>query len=555
MKLSIPNFALIVLIGPSGSGKSTFARKHFPHTAVLSSDFCRGLVSDDENNQAATTDAFEVLHYIAAKRLSAGLTTVIDATNVQPEMRKAFVALAREHDVLPVAIVLNVPEEVCHSRNKERPDRDFGPHVVRNQISQLRRGIRGLDREGFRYVHVLKTAAEVDAVTFDQQPLYNDRRHDRGPFDIIGDLHGCTAELFSLLEKLGYQKGDAHDWLPPAGRKAVFLGDLCDRGPDSVGVLKTTMAMTAAGHAMCVPGNHDVKLLRHLRGKKVQLTHGLAQTVEQLEQEPPEFHDAVAKFLDSLISHYVLDGGDLVVAHAGMLQKYIGRASGRVREFAMYGETTGEIDEFGLPVRLNWAAEYRGPAHVIYGHTPVPEADWLNRTLNIDTGCCFGGKLTALRWPERDIVSVPAARTYAEPARPFLHDVTSRTAQQEHDDVLDLADVTGKRLVQTRLQQNVTIGEHHAAAALEVMSRFAIDPRWLIYLPPTMSPTEASALPGLLEHPAEAFSYFRKQGVETVVCQEKQMGSRAVVVVCRDEAAVAKRFGVGAGYGIIFTRT
>ena len=199
------------------------------------------------------------------------------------------------------------------------------------------------------------------------------------------------------------------------------------------------------------------------------------------------------------MSHYVLDDGKLVVAHAGMKAEMQGRGSGKVRDFALYGETTGETDEFGLPVRFNWAAEYRGSAMVVYGHTPVPEPEWLNRTVNIDTGCVFGGKLTALRYPEKEFVSVPAARTYCEPARPFLPEeqqAPKLTAQQAHDDVLDADDVLGKRIVSTRLRGNVTIREAHATAALEVMSRFAANPKWLIYLPPTMSPCETSSEAG-----------------------------------------------------------
>ena len=176
-----------------------------------------------------------------------------------------------------------------------------------------------------------------------------------------------------------------------------------------------------------------------------------------------------------------------------------GRGSGKVRDFALYGETTGETDEFGLPVRCNWAAEYRGSAMVVYGHTPVPEPEWLNRTVNIDTGCVFGGKLTALRYPEKEFVSVPAARTYCEPARPFLPEeqqAPKLSAQQAHDEVLDADDVLGKRIVSTRLRGNVTIREANATAALEVMSRFAANPKWLIYLPPTMSPCETSSEAG-----------------------------------------------------------
>ncbi|MBC8105255.1 MAG: polynucleotide kinase-phosphatase [Anaerolineae bacterium] len=558
MKITIPEFSLVALVGPSGCGKSTFACKHFKPTEIISSDFCRGLVSDDENSQEATGDAFDVLNYVAGKRLARGLVTVIDATNVQPESRKPLVELAREHDVLPVAIVLKLQEELCHERNKQRPDRDFGRHVVRNQLMQLRRGMRGLEREGFRYVYVLNTAEEVEQVTIERQPLWNNRKEDRGPFDIIGDVHGCFDELIELLATLGYETSDPANVAPPAGRKALFLGDLVDRGPRVVDVLNLVRSMCEHGQALCVPGNHDVKLVRKLRGRDVQITHGLAETLQQFESQPLEYRKEIAEFLDSLVGHYVLDGGRLVVAHAGMKQRYIGRASRRVREFALYGETTGETDEFGLPVRYNWASEYRGDAHVVYGHTPVPEADWLNRTINIDTGCVFGGKLSALRWPEKEIISVAAKRTYAEPSKPFLAPDLSAplSAQQQHDDVLDIADVIGKRIITTRLSHSVTVREENAIPALEVMSRFAANPKWLIYLPPTMSPTETTREPGLLEHPREAFAYFSDNGVGKVICEEKHMGSRAVAIVCRDEAAAAKRFGItDDGSGIIYTRT
>jgi len=557
MKITIPELSLVALVGPTGSGKSTFARRHFKPTEVISSDYCRGLVSDDENSQTATKDAFDVLYYVARKRLAAGLLTVIDATSVQPDARKPIVALAREFHCLPVAIVLNLPESLCHERNRGRPDRAFGPHVSRHHAQQLRRSLRHLKDEGFRHVFVLNTPEEVDSVEIERQPLWNDLRHEHGPFDVVGDVHGCLDELTALLAALGYEKDGV--FRHPQGRKVVFLGDLVDRGPATPGVLKTVMAMVEAGTALCVPGNHDIKLMRALRGRKVSLTHGLAESMAQLGAESEEFRQGVASFVDDLVSHYVLDDGRLVVAHAGMKQAMQGRGSGAVREFALYGETTGETDEYGLPVRYNWAADYRGRAMVVYGHTPVPEPEWLNDTICVDTGCVFGGRLTALRYPERELVSVPAARTYWEPARPFLKpeaQAPALSAQHAMDDLLDLDDVLGKRVVSTRLHHSVTIREENAIPALEVMSRFAADPKWLVYLPPTMSPAETSRLDGLLEHPAEAFAYYRAHGVAKVVCEEKHMGSRAVVVVCRDEDAARRRFGVvGQGRGIVYTRT
>ncbi|WP_337177331.1 polynucleotide kinase-phosphatase [Paludisphaera sp.] len=571
MTLSIPRLSLVVLIGPSGSGKSTFARRHFSPTEVLSSDACRGMVSDDENDQEATNDAFDVLHYVASKRLSRGRLTVVDATNVQPESRRPLVELARKYHCLPVAIVLDLPEALCHERNRDRADRAFGPHVVRNQASQLRRSLRGLRKEGFRNVFVLGSPEEVEAAAIERVPLWTDRSRDHGPFDFIGDVHGCADELESLLGRLGYEVVAPPDgssllggprYAHPQGRKAVFVGDLVDRGPRVVDTLRIVATMVAGGSALCVPGNHDVKLLKKLRGKDVRITHGLAETLAEIDALPAEarvpFTEELTKFLDGLVSHYVLDGGEVVVAHAGLKESMQGRGSAAVREFALYGETTGETDEFGLPVRVEWAREYRGKAAVVYGHTPVPSAEWLNRTINIDTGCVFGGALTALRWPERELVSVPADRVYQPSARPFLPaDVQASAvpAQQLHDRMLDLEDVIGKRIVSTRLRGNVTIREGNAAAALEVMSRFAADPRWLVYLPPTMSPSETSKEAGLLEHPAEAFAYYRAQGAPRVVCQEKHMGSRAVVVACRDEDAARGRFGVEDAVGVVVTRT
>jgi protein phosphatase len=571
-RLEIPELSLVVLVGASGSGKSTFARTHFLPTEVVSSDFCRGLVSDDENAQDATGDAFELLHYIAGKRMMRGRLTVVDATNVQPEARKPLVSLAREHHFLPVAIVFDLPERLCQDRNRDRPDRDFGPHVIRNQRRQLKRGLRSLKREGFRQIHVLDSPEAVESVAIERTPLWNNKRTEHGPFDVIGDVHGCAIELQELLALLGYEPIEQREgefpsggpvYAHPAGRKAVFVGDLVDRGPQILDSLRLARNMVSHGSAFAVPGNHDMKLVRALRGRDVRITHGLDRSLAELDALPEErkqpARDEIVRFLDGLVSHYVFDEGNLVVAHAGMKEEMQGRGSGKVRDFALYGETTGETDEFGLPVRWNWATEYRGHAIVVYGHTPVPEPEWLNRTINIDTGCVFGGRLTALRYPEKELVSVPSRAVYSEPAKPFLRqeELPERlTAQQRQDELLDIEDVLGKRQVSTRLARSVTIREENAIAALEVIGRFAVNPKWLVYLPPAVSPSETSQEPGLLEHPAEAFAHYRHEGVAHVICEEKHMGSRAIVIVCRDEDVARRRFGVvDEGFGICYTRT
>ena len=562
--VTIPNFSLVVLIGASGSGKSTFASRHFKPTEVISSDYCRGLVDDDENSLDATGDAFALAHTIAEIRLKRRKLAVIDATNVRKEDRAHLLRLAKKYHALCVAIVLNPGEDICRERNTSRPDRQFGPHVIRQQTANLKRNIRALDREGFRYVHELRSVEAIDAVEIIRTPLWTDRRTEAGPFDIIGDVHGCADELEVLLRKLGYAlewvgEGEARRCLvePPAGRRAIFVGDLVDRGPRTPDVLRIVHAMVTSGAAFCVSGNHDVKFVRWLGGRKVQLTHGLDASAAQMEQESPAFREEMRQFLDKLVSHLWLDGGRLVVAHAGIREEMIGRSSGAVREFCLYGETTGETDEFGLPVRHDWAAHYQGKTAIVYGHTPVMSAEWLNNTICLDTGCVFGGKLTALRWPEKELVAVSASCVYAEPVRPLSGAAAGAfSLQQQHDDLLDLSLVTGKRIIETGFGRNIIIDEGSSAAALEVMTRFGVHPKWLIHLPPTMSPCATSRRDGLLEYPDEAFGYYREEGITEVVAEEKHMGSRALIAICRDEDAARRRFGVASGEtGMIYTRT
>jgi Predicted kinase len=597
-EIRLPEMCLVVLIGITGSGKSTFARTHFAATQVLSSDAFRAMVADDENDQSASADAFAVLHHVAGLRLRAGRLTVVDATNVQPHARAALVRIAREHDVLPVAIVLDVSVEECWRRTQERPDRTFGRDVVARQHRDLRRSLGNLAKEGFRAVHTLHGPEEIANVRIAYDRLYNDRRDLTGPFDIIGDVHGCRAELELLLERLGYtidrdELGRAVDAVHPEGRTVVFLGDLVDRGPDTPGVLRLVMGMVGAGHALCVMGNHEDKLVRALSGRRVKVAHGLAESLAQLEAAGSEFTRQAQQFLSGLVAHYVLDGGRLVVAHAGLKEAYHGRASGRVRAFALYGETTGETDEYGLPVRYPWAIDYRGQATVVYGHTPVPRPEWINNTICIDTGVVFGGSLTALRWPSRELVSVPAERVWYDPVRPLgegaaptpSQPASGRAEGADHADhprpgsvaapstvepepaaapgsaraaaagLLRIEDVTGRRWIDTGYGR-VLVPAENAAAALEVMGRFAIDPADLIWLPPTMAPCSTSTMEGYLEYPTEAFADYRRAGVRRVVCEAKHMGSRMVALVRRDVGRGVGSAGPGAASGgACWTRT
>lgn len=428
MELTIPELSLVLLVGPSGCGKSTFARRHFRPTEVVSSDFCRALVADDENTQAVNREAFELVHHIVRQRLLWRRFTVVDATNLQADSRRPLLDLARRYHYLTCAIVFDVDEELCQRQNLGRVERVVPNHVITNHVQLLEKAVAGIDKEFFNHRFVLRGREEIDAAVVRRVPIREDRRGEAGPFDIIGDVHGCLEELLALFQVLGWHVAHEPDEVgtprprvePPPGRKAVFVGDLGDRGPDTPGVYRVIMELTRRGHALSVLGNHDNKLLRKLRGNNVMTTHGLALTLDQLQREPPALADAILAYLEGLPTHLVLDAGRLVVAHAGLREDLHGRVSPRVQSFALFGDTTGETDDAGLPVRLNWAEGYHGSALVVYGHTPAAGPWWQNNTVNLDTGCVFGGRLSALRYPEREIVSVPARGRYAEPSRAFL---------------------------------------------------------------------------------------------------------------------------------------
>ncbi|MEL6834407.1 MAG: polynucleotide kinase-phosphatase [Bacteroidota bacterium] len=550
--IELPEKSLVLLIGASSAGKSTFAAQHFRPSTVISSDQCRIMVADSEQVLTANEATFSVLHLIVEKRLERGLFTVVDATNLDEGGRKTLVDLAYQYHLKPQAIVIHTDLEVLYERNEARSDRNIAQRSLQRQHRRVRQTARHLRKEGFqRIYHLQHTDAEVVL-----KPMPSNYSHESGPFDIIGDVHGCFDELVALLEKMDYtvlsdtnSNSYGYDVQHPEGRKVVFVGDLVDRGPASNKVLRLAMSMVMNGQALCVPGNHDDKLRRYLQGNKVKIAHGLAETIEQLQTEPEEFREAVKAFLRKLPYHIELDNGRLLVAHAGLQESMHGRVGGAVRSFCLYGQTSGETDDQGLPVRYPWAQDYQGQAMVVYGHTPTENPQWFNRTICLDTGCVFGGKLTALRYPERELVAVDAQATYAASARPMIQ---GSPAQK---DILQAADVLGRQTIETRLQARILIQEGQAAQALETMTRFTADPRQLIYLPPTMSPVKTSKLPDFLEHPAEAFAYYRDRGITEVVCQEKHMGSRAVIVVGQSSTAIEERFGIAKGIGWILTRT
>jgi predicted kinase/diadenosine tetraphosphatase ApaH/serine/threonine PP2A family protein phosphatase len=410
--IEVPELSVIVLIGASGSGKSTFAREHFRASEILSSDAFRAAVADDESDQSVTQDAFEALYYIAAKRLRNARLCVIDATNVKPEDRAGYVELATRYHVAALAIVFSPNPEICLARNLARPHRQVAEQVVHTQIASLRRDLDNLHGEGFSQIHYLDPEMEA-AVTIVRRPLACNKRQEHGPFDIIGDVHGCYEEMAELLQALGYR---ADTWSHPDGRKAVFVGDLADRGPRVLDSIQAVRNMVVSGNAFAVPGNHDLKFARWLSGETVTSAHGLNRSIADFQALPDALGEstaaAIVEFLTHLPSHYVFDGGKLVVSHTGLGADLQGRCSPTVREIAIFGKLVGGSYD------PNWAESYRGRAMVVYGHFPIAEPAWVNGTINIDTGCVFGGRLTALRYPEGELVSVPARAVYDEFIQP-----------------------------------------------------------------------------------------------------------------------------------------
>lgn len=416
--IEVPDFCMVLMIGPPGAGKSAFAHTHFDASEILTLDHFL-LSSDDEGQDVEARErGLDAMRDRAADRLSARQLTVIDATNIHAKERGRFIKVARTYFAKTVGFAFDFDADMY-------PEPREG---LLGHIDGLRRILSSLKGpKSIKELHILRSPEDVAAISeIKRKPLSVDLRNEAGPFDIIGDIHGCADELETLLTKLGYQlsfSGEpgerSYEVKPPFGRRAIFLGDLVDRGPRSPDVLRLVKSMMEAGTAYCVIGNHEFRLYRKLGGQPMRVTHGLEETLEQFAEQPNGFSAEMEGFLQALPSHLVFDGGDLVVAHAGLKEEMHNRKSGKVRSFAMYGDTDGKTDSYGLPVRRDWAADYSGKAAVVYGHTPVAEARWKNNTICIDTGCVFGGKLTALRWPERELVDVPAEKEWFAHSQPI----------------------------------------------------------------------------------------------------------------------------------------
>lgn len=412
----LPHNALIVLVGPAGCGKSTFAAKHFRPTEVVSSDAFREMISDDATNQDVSADAFDLFYRLIHARLKHDRLTVADATNLTKERRAELRGIATTAGRPCYALVVETTLEQSLTQNAQRARR-VPEHVIASHWKRYEESLLSIFDEGFAGVLPVNADSVIQIGTTPNRTAPG--------WDVIGDVHGCLNELLDLLHALGYQlvyddvgrTGFRH----PEGRRLAFVGDLTDRGPFNLGVLRVAKFLLDDGHVI-VRGNHDHKLLRALKGNKITVGNGLAGTLKELEAVTQETRTGFQQLLEQLpyyarlgISGELGEFREIVVAHAGLQLDSVGRVGRAVESHCIYGEVEGF--ENGIPIRGHrWRTAWAqaGDKHCVFGHTPVDDVDFREHSVNIDTGCVFGGRLTALRFPEYFTISVPALQRYAE---------------------------------------------------------------------------------------------------------------------------------------------
>ncbi|HEY7126829.1 MAG TPA: AAA family ATPase [Ktedonobacterales bacterium] len=417
-QIRLPLGALVVLVGSAGSGKSTWATRHFSPTQIVSSDACRGMIADDESDQTVSRDAFRLLYFILGERMRRGLLTVVDSTALQPSARSELLKIAAQHGRPAVALVFAMPADLTAQWNASR-ERRVPDDVLERHRKNLELSLKHLPTESFQALYLFRSPEDLEHAKVHVGGFVPE--HSTPPFDLIGDVHGCYRELDALFDKLGYEWREAmQDFVHPDGRMPVFVGDLADRGPNNVQVLDLVERMVTGGTALLVVGNHDNKLMRWLMGRKVQVAHGLGLTIGEIDALPPEeqatFRARVLALLQNAPGYLILDDGRLIVTHAGFQDEMVGRWNRAIQAFCLYGDVAG-FEEDGVPIRRNWAIQRteeqatNGPL-IVYGHDVMGEVFEFRRTINIDTGCVFGGRLSALRYPEMEVVQVSALRVY-----------------------------------------------------------------------------------------------------------------------------------------------
>ncbi|WP_028776440.1 polynucleotide kinase-phosphatase [Shimazuella kribbensis] len=578
-KMMLPYAGIVLMMGPSSSGKTTLLDRLIAEgilmpSEVISSDQFRTLLSDtifmdwkghpkDEADvlfdtyQHISKEAFEAMDFMVEKRCQLNKLTIVDATHLQSSDRLRYVQLARKHHVSISVIAIEASEQQLlewdetreHSRGKKR---------IRQQQQVFKRQIRYLKKEGYSAQYVLK-AEELASTSFERKA--NRMLLDIGEgLDIIGDIHGCFDEFMDLLVRLGYEKNEEDFYVHPQGRKIVSLGDVMSRGPKSLDTMEFFYRHIQAGLAYMIDSNHGWKIARWLDGRKVKMQHGdekLAAEFEQFEavhgeEKARDKKEAYRQMLLKAPSHYVLQKNDIpvaVVVHAGIKDEFIGKHDQVISDFCRYGEVEG-FDKQGKPMRKDWFQQHQNSQLIIWGHDPKPQAIFIKNTVNIDQGVVFGGNLTAFRFPEKEFVQVPAQQDYADAKDNPLHIWEEQRLTPPN--IMGLIDGYS---VQVEQYGEIKVPGKMVKTALDDLSHFTIPLEELTYIPPTMSPTpQVSKLSTYLEHPAEAFAYYRSNEVNKMVVEKKHMGSRAVLLVFRDEESAEKYIGRKIE-GVIYTRT
>jgi len=538
MEIILPEIALVVVLGPSKSGKTTFTRKHFAPSEVFHLDEIHEHYAPERKGSDTEADDLDTFHFLLEKRLKQGLLTVIDGSFITQSSRKKMREIARRYSTQLIGIWMDLPESELVSRHTQGDSMA----KARLEMARLQAHADKFQLEGFKQVYRLDTQADIDAVDFVRTQFSCNQRALSGPFDVIGDVHGCLVELESMLAQLGYVQAEgAPTYRHPDGRTAIFVGDLISRGPSSLATLAIVRAMVAHGSALSVKGNHETDLLSAMQGQEINLHNGLQPTLDQVAQLPAEEQEQILAFIDQLPFHLLLDEGKLAVAHGGIKANMQGRESADIESFNLYAESGGPSNHWGMEIKPTWALEYEGNATVVHGHLPVKTATWTKQVLNLDTGCVYGGHLSAFRYPEREIVTVKADQEYAtfvdtSPPEDGLANPEIRPHQS-----VDFARITGRNLVSTSAQYYISIKDDIAPTVLDHLVQNGTHPGQLVYLPPLLSPTKSSSIPGYLEHPREAFNYYAKKGLSEVIVEEMQGGAKTTILLAKDQQTAYKK--------------
>lgn len=529
MGLLVPQTSLVVLCGPAGCGKSTFAKKNFKPTAIVSSDFCRAMVCDDESNMGVSKEAFELFYFIIEKRMSSGKIIAADSTALSYDARHKLLKIAEKNNYFTVLIMFDIPLEIILKQNGSR-DRKVSEKVINRQFEAFIKSKEYIEKEGFDKIVIL-SPENTDSFNLSVKNSGIELR-DSGPFDIISDIHGCCTELEILLQKLGYEKSDGA-YVNMKGRKVIFAGDIVDRGPRIVDTINTVSRMVSSGSAYYIPGNHCNKFYRFLQGRKVQVKHGLEMTVGEYERldkfQKEKLKKDYINLYENAPPYIITDGGNLVIAHAGMKEEMIGKTSKKIDDFVLYGDVTGGTDSKGFPERGDWAKDYCGKALIVYGHTPVDEPVFVNNTVNIDQGVSIGGNLTALRYPEKEFVQVKALYTYYNEGR-------KRNSLREY---INLEDFLETLLLETDYREKNKFTDAEVRTAIDILkSKVSILP-WVVYIPPLIPSAGGGDFEGQLR---SAFKYYKDRDMKKIAIQEDCGDRNYVAIICRDETAANSYF-------------